>query len=321
MAEFGAVVQDHARLTGPNPFSHEQSEVSMPILTQGPDPNPKTPRLRAPPGACDAHIHLFGPVAKYPFAPDSPYTAHDALPETFVALQDKLGLSRAVIVSPGGYGRNYQMLADRLARFPDRFRGIALMPEDTGASEFARLTRLGVRGLRMMSAKRGPHVPNYSRDIAVRAAEHGWHVQFYPHDADIVDYADKLLALPNTIVLDHFASVPAAGGVDQAAFTTVLRMLDTGRVWVKLSGPMRCTKQNYPYPEVTPLAHALVRHAPERLVWGTDWPHVNLDGREMPNDGDLLDLLAEWVPDGATRDRILVDNARALYGFPPAKAA
>jgi predicted TIM-barrel fold metal-dependent hydrolase len=133
-----------------------------------------------------------------------------------------------------------------------------------------------------------------------------------------VDYADKLLALPNTIVLDHFASVPAGAGVDQAAFKTVLRMLDTGRVWVKLSGPMRCTKQNYPYPEVTPLAHALVRHAPERLVWGTDWPHVNLDGREMPNDGDLLDLLAEWVPDGATRDRILVDNACALYGFPPA---
>jgi len=220
----------------------------MPILTQGPDPNPKTPRLRAPPGACDAHIHLFGPVAKYPFAPDSPYTSHAALPETFIALQDKLGLSRAVIVSPGGYGRNYQMLADTLARFPDRFRGIALMPEDTGASEFARLTRLGVRGLRMMSAKRGLHVPSYSRDIAVRAAEHGWHVQFYPHDADIVDYADKLLALPNTIVLDHFASVPAAGGVDQAAFTTVLRMLDTGRVWVKLSGRCAARSRTIPIP-------------------------------------------------------------------------
>jgi predicted TIM-barrel fold metal-dependent hydrolase len=95
-------------------------------------------------------------------------------------------------------------------------------------------------------------------------------------------------------------------------------MLDSGRVWVKLSGPMRCTTQNYPYPAVTPLAHALVRHAPERLVWGTDWPHVNLDGREMPNDGDLTDLLAEWVPDGATRNRILVDNPRTLYGFPAA---
>jgi len=289
----------------------------MPILTQGPDPNPKAPKLAGPPGACDSHIHLFGPAAKYAFAPDSPYTSREALPETFIDLQTKLGLSRAVIVSPGGYGRNYQMLADTLARFPDRFRGIALMPDGAGASEFARLTKLGVRGLRQMSAKRGSHVPNFSPDAARRAAEHGWHVQFYPHGTDIVDYADKLLALPNTIVLDHFASIPAAGGVDQPAVKAVLKMLDSGRVWLKLSGPMRCTTQNVPYPEVTPLAHAFVRHAPERMVWGTDWPHVNLDGREMPNDGDLLDLLAEWVPDERTRNRILVDNACALYGFPP----
>ena len=158
----------------------------MPILTQGPDPHPKAPRLRTPPGACDAHIHLFGPAAKYPFAPDSPYTSHDALPETFITLQDKLGLGRAVIVSPGGYGRNYQLLADTLARFPDRFRGIALMPEDTSAAEFARLTGLGVRGLRMMSAKRGPHVPNYSREIAARAAEHGWHV--HRHKRQVTRY-------------------------------------------------------------------------------------------------------------------------------------
>jgi 2-pyrone-4,6-dicarboxylate lactonase len=289
----------------------------MPILTQGPDPHPKAPRLAVPPGACDTHIHLFGPSEKYPFAPDSPYISRDSLPETNIALQDKLGLARAVIVSGGGYGRDYRLMADTLARFPDRFRGVALMPEDTSASEFARLTRLGVRGLRMISATRGSHLPNYSREAAVRAAEHGWHVQFYPHGTDIIDYADKLLALPNVIVLDHFASIPAAGGVDQPAFKTVLRMLETGRVWLKLSGPMRCTLQNLPYPDVTPLAHALVQHAPERLVWGTDWPHVNLDGREMPNDGDLVDLLGEWVPDDATRRRILVDNACTLYGFAP----
>jgi 2-pyrone-4,6-dicarboxylate lactonase len=294
--------------------------MPMPILTQGPDPNPKTPRLICPPGACDTHIHLFGPAAKYPFASDSPYTSRDALPETNIALQEKLGLSQAVIVSPGGYGRDYRLLADTLARYPDRFRGIALMPDDAVASEFARLTRLGVRGLRMMSAKRGGHVPHYAPDIAARAAEHGWHVQFYPHDTDIIDYADKLLALRNEIVLDHFASIPAAGGLDQPAVKTVKRMLDTGRVWLKLSGPMRCTSQNVPYPEVTPLAHAFVRHAPERMVWGSDWPHVNLDGREMPNDGDLLDLLLEWVPDSATRQRILVDNPCTLYGFPPVAA-
>src|SRR6185436_7995692 len=136
----------------------------MPKLTTGPDPHPKKPRIKAPPGACDTHIHLFGPAAKYPFAPDSPYIAHDALPDT-------LGMSTAVIVSPGGYGRNYSLLADVLTKYPKRFRGIALLRDDTPSSEFARLTKLGVRGMRMMSRKRGQHVPNYSREIAVRAHE------------------------------------------------------------------------------------------------------------------------------------------------------
>ena len=125
--------------------------------------------------------------------------------------------------------------------------------------EFARLTKLGVRGLRMMSAKRGTHVPHLDPEVAARAHEHGWHVQFYPHGTDIIEYADKLLALQNAIVLDHFASIPAAGGVDQPAMKAVLRMLDTGRVWLKLSGPMRCTGENVPYPSVTPMARALRR--------------------------------------------------------------
>jgi predicted TIM-barrel fold metal-dependent hydrolase len=287
----------------------------MPKLTAGPDPHPRKPKLKALPGACDTHIHLFGPAEKYPFAPDSPYTAHDALPETFIALQNTLGLSTAVIVSPGGYGRDYSLLADVLAKYPDRFRGIALLRDDTPASEIARLTNLGVRGMRMMSAKRGQHVPNYSKEIAARVNEHGWHIQFYPHGTDIVEYADKLLALPNTIVLDHFASIPAAGGIDQPAVKAVLKMLDSGRVWLKLSGPMRCTAEPPPYPSVTPLAHVFVKHAPERMVWGSDWPHVNLDGMVMPNDGDLLDLLLEWVPDAAVRNRILTQNANTLYGF------
>jgi predicted TIM-barrel fold metal-dependent hydrolase len=287
----------------------------MPILTQGPDPNPRKPRLKAPPGACDAHVHLFGPAAKYPFAPDSPYTSRDALPETLFALQDRLGLSTAVVVSPGGYGRNSAMLADVLARHPHRLRGIALMRDDSPPAEFARLGRLGVRGLRMMSARRGSHVPQLNREVAAKAHAHGWHVQFYPHGADIVEYADQLMALNNPIVLDHFASIPAAGGLDQPAVTAVLKMLDSGRVWLKLSGPMRCTDEKPPYPSLTPLARAFVKHAPERMVWGSDWPHVNLDGRDMPNDGDLLDLLSEWVPDAGLRNRILTHNANRLYGF------
>jgi 2-pyrone-4,6-dicarboxylate lactonase len=287
----------------------------MSRLTQGPDPHPKKPKLKVPPGACDAHIHLFGPSDKYPFADISPYTSRDALPEDLFALQDVLGLSTAVIVSPGGYSRDTSMLADVLTRHPKRFRGIALMPDDASPAEFARLGGLGVRGLRMMSTRRGPHVPHLDPANAARAHEHGWHVQFYPEGTDIVEYADKLLALPNDIVLDHFASIPAAGGVDQPAVKAVLRMLDTGRVWLKLSGPMRCTPGDFPYSPVTALAQIFVKHAPQRLVWGSDWPHVNLNNRAMPNDGDLLDMLADWVPDETLRNRILVQNANTLYGF------
>jgi 2-pyrone-4,6-dicarboxylate lactonase len=287
----------------------------MPRLTTRPDPNPKAPKLKAPRGACDTHIHLFGPASKYPFAADSPYHAHEASPETFIALQDALRLSTAVIVSPGGYGRDYTMLADTLAKYPKRFRGIALLRDDVPESEIARLTKLGVRGMRMMSHRRGQHVPNYAPEIAARVHEHGWHIQFYPHGTDIVDYADKLLALPNPIVLDHFASIPADGGIEQPAVKAVLRMIDAGRVWLKLSGPMRCTSERPPYPSLTPLARLFASHAPERMVWGSDWPHVNLEGMVMPNDGDLLDLMLDWVPDEATRNRILVQNPGKLYGF------
>lgn len=288
--------------------------MTSPPLTQPPDPAPKTPRLKLPAGACDTHIHLFGPASKYPFDPGSRYVSRDALPEDNIRLQQALGLSHAVVVSGGGYGRNTRHLADTLERFPGRFRGVALLPEDTPRQEFERLTRLGVRGLRFCSPAHGAHLPHLSPDIARRAAEHGWHVQYYPHAGDIVDVADQLLALPNDIVLDHFAAVPAAGGVDQPAFRTVLRMLESGRVWVKLSGPMRCSRQEPPYPEVTPLARALVRHAPERLLWGSDWPHPRIEG-EMPDAGHLFELFQQWTPNETTRRRILVDNPAKLYGF------
>jgi 2-pyrone-4,6-dicarboxylate lactonase len=288
----------------------------MQVLAQPPDPNPKVPKLRLPAGACDTHLHLFGPAARFPFDPASHYISADAVPETYIALQDRVGLGRAVIVSGGAYGRTYGVLADALARFPERFRGIALLGDDVTTAELERLDRLGVRGVRFITAARGTQLPTLSPALAARVAEFGWHVQFYPHATDLIEHEARLLALPNTIVLDHFASIPAAGGVDQPAFKVLVRMLDSGRVWVKLSGPMRCDPGDFPYSAVTPMARALVRHAPERLVWGSDWPHVNMNGRNIPNDGDLVDLIGEWVPDEAARRRILVDNACALYGFP-----
>jgi len=286
-------------------------------LTQPPDPRPKTPRLKAPPGAVDSHIHLFGPEADWPFHPDTQYRAAEALPELAMAQNAVLGLSHSVVVSPGGYGRDYRYLEGVLTRHPDYFRGIIVPPDDFALGEARRLDALGVRGVRFLAGARGKHLAPILPDVAKTVHEVGWHVQFYGHAGDIVEAGPQLLALPNTIVLDHFGAVDSALGVDQPAFGAVLRMLDTGRVWVKLSGPMRCGRTDPPYAEMIPFARALAAHAPERLVWGSDWPHVNMDGRVMPNDGDLLDLLLGWVPDAKTRNRILVDNPRALYGFLP----
>jgi 2-pyrone-4,6-dicarboxylate lactonase len=202
-----------------------------------------------------------------------------------------------------------------LARFPDRFRGVALLPAETSEDEIARLDRLGVRGARFVSPEHGAHFPQLaaSKDLLKRIADIGWHVQFYPHRTDLPDFKDQLLSLGTDVVLDHFANIPAAGGTEQPAFRCLLDMLDSGRVWVKLSGPMRCTLEEPPYPSVTPLARALVRHAPERLLWASDWPHVNMTGRTMPNDGDLIDLLLTWAPDDNVRRLILVDNPAQLY--------
>lgn len=285
-----------------------------PPLTQPPDPHPRRPATACPAGAIDCHIHLFGPASRHPFHPDSKYTSLDALPETHMALQDTLGLAGAVVVSGAGYGMNTTHLTEVLSAHPGRFKGIALLPEDVTHAELARLDALGVRGARFVSPGHRGALPRLSPTVAARIAEFGWHVQFYPSGDDLLDFADDLLRLPTPVVLDHFAAIPAAGGTDQPAFKRLLSLLETGRVWVKLSGPMRCCEGDYPYAAVTPLARALVAAAPERLVWGTDWPHVNMNGRGMPNDGDLFDLLAQWVPDAAVRRRILVDNPRALYG-------
>ena len=262
-------------------------------------------------------MHLFGPAAQVPFESHSPYTSDDALPEDYLRMQDTLGFAHAVVVSAGGYGRNYRHLQSVLERFGPRFRGIILPPPGFQRSEIAPLQRLGVRGIRFFAGPAGhewSHLPTIEPALAGLAHEAGWHVQYQSlMRGYLVHVADALLALPNRIVLDHFGAFDPALGMQQPAFTTILRMLDTGRVWLKLSGPMRCSDGDLPYADMMPFARALVRHAPERLLWGSDWPHVQLNGRRMPNDGDLVDLLGEWVPDPRIRARILQENPRPLY--------
>jgi predicted TIM-barrel fold metal-dependent hydrolase len=284
-------------------------------LTPPPDYAPRKPKMKVPTGAWDTQIHLFGRPSEYPFDPESPYYSDEASAESSIAMMDQLGLAKSLLVSGGGYGLDYTHLEHTLTQYPDRFRGVIFSSQQTTDAEFARLHKMGVRGLRFVSDRRAKNLPRIQPEVAARVKALKWPIHFYPHGTDLLEYADALLALDSDlIVLDHFASIPAAGGLDQPAFKKLLQMVDTGRVWVKLSGPMRCTMEEPPYPSVTPMARALVQHAPERMMWASDWPHVNMVGRTMPNDGDLLDLLAAWAPSEADRQKILVDNPEALYG-------
>jgi 2-pyrone-4,6-dicarboxylate lactonase len=284
-------------------------------IARPPDPNPSEPRLECPPGAVDTHFHLFGPTADYPFVPDTPYLTEEALPETLIAMHDRIGIARGVIVNGGAYGRGFRHLADTLVRFPNRFRGIVVPPDHMNLADMQRLDGLGVCGIRFIGDAGGRHVAHILPEVAARAAELGWLVQFMPQHGNLPDHVERLLALRNDIVIDHFGMVIASQGVDQPAFRDVLRLLDTGRVWVKLSGPMYCSEFEFPYPDLQPFADILVRHAPERLLWGSDWPHLHMGGRAIPNDGPLLDVLLDWVPDEKVRAMVLATNAAKLYGF------
>jgi 2-pyrone-4,6-dicarboxylate lactonase len=271
--------------------------------------------MKVPAGAWDTQIHLFGPPAEYAFDPESPYYSDEVSAEAAIAMQEQLGLARSLLVSGGGYGLDYLHLEHTLERYPERFRGVIFPSPRSTDAELARLHALGVRGIRFVSARRAKNLPRIEPEVAARVRQFDWPVHFYPHGTDLLEYADALLALDSDrIVIDHLASIPAAGGTGQPAFRRLLEMLDTGRVWVKLSGPMRCTDEEPPYPCVTPIARALVAHAPERMMWASDWPHVNMVGRTMPNDGDLLDLLADWAPDEKDRLKILVTTPDFLYG-------
>jgi 2-pyrone-4,6-dicarboxylate lactonase len=285
-------------------------------LTPPPDYHPRKPKMKVPKGAWDTQIHLFGPASEYAFDPTSPYHSDEVSAESAIAMQDQLGLARSLLVSGGGYGLDYLHMEHTLTKYPDRFRGVIFPSEQTTDQEIERLHAMGVRGIRFVSDRRAVNLPRIQPEVAARVKAFNWPVHFYPHGTDLLEYADALMALDSDrIVLDHLASIPAAGGVNQPAFKKLLEMLDSGRVWVKLSGPMRCTNEEPPYPSVTPIARTLVEHAPERMMWASDWPHVNMVGRTMPNDGDLLDLLAEWAPSEADRLKILVTTPDELYGY------
>lgn len=277
-----------------------------------PQRDTKTPRLKVPPGATDTHFHLYGPGKRFPYHPDAPLLVEDSTLDDMLKMHKTLGIERGVIVHSVVQGNTYEYLLHALSREPGRLRGIALPAPDITDRELEILTKAGVVGARFAFRAN----PEINTEIIARTHEFGWHPQFWFRGPDeAAAWHDTMLASPGNFVIDHMGWQPAELGIDSPGFRTVLDCIDTGRCWVKLSGPMRFSQEpRPPYSDTVPFAKALIEHNPDRVMWGSDWPHPD-HYEEMPNDGDLLDLLLDWAPDEALRKKILVDNPAELFGF------
>ena len=283
---------------------------------QPPDPNPRAPSFALPPGACDSHCHVFGPGHVFPYHPKRSYTPPDAPREALAALHATLGLDRAVIVQATCHGDDNRAMLDAIARAGGRYRGVAMIGEAVTDAELEALHAGGVRGVRMSFARHLSGPPDFSRveRVARRIAPLGWHLVLYLEAGDVVENARALGRLGLPVVIDHMARVRVSDGLGQPAFRQLLDFLRDADFWVKISCAERLSAAGPPFDDVVPFAAALIDAAPDRVLWGTDWPHPNIDGR-MPNDGELVDLLPAYAPDEALRSRILVDNPARLYGF------
>lgn len=274
------------------------------------------PAVQAPPGATDCHFHTYD--RRYPAASGASPVLDDALPEDYRALQRRLGTSRGVIIQPSTYGTdNSLQLASMEALGRDRFRMIAVVAEDVPDAELKRLDGLGVRGVRFNLSFAGPLKVDSLKVLAPRLAALGWHCQINMTPKQLEDAEAMLSALPGQLVFDHFGQVPQPAGTTSPSYAIVRRLLDRGNTWVKLSGAYLRSEDGAPgYADAGRLATAFIAAAPERIVWGSDWPHPTKANNAKPDDAVLFDRLADWAGSVPTFKRILVDNPAALYGFP-----
>jgi predicted TIM-barrel fold metal-dependent hydrolase len=288
------------------------------ITCPPPIANPKRPELLAPTNACDTHFHLFGPRDRFPYATQRAYTPPDAPLEALLAMHERIGITRGVMVQGNAHGTDNSVLLDGLRRYPRRLRAVGIVNDDVSTAELKRMADAGVRGLRFHHMPKGR---GYSAlglktfaSLAPRMAEVGLHAQFMMDVNFLDDAVPCFKNWTSPVVLDHMGSVDAALGVDQAGFKMMCGLLAEGKLWVKLSGAYRISKRYPDYPDARPFHEALVKANPEQVVWGSDWPHPRLQ-EPMPDDGHLLDLFNAWTPDERLRRKILVENPARLYGF------
>jgi 2-pyrone-4,6-dicarboxylate lactonase len=293
-----------------------ESLKKAPPACQPPDPRPRAPKLRPPRAACDCHAHVIGAPDRYPFVPERTYTPPAASADAYLAMHGALGIERGVLVQVSVHGTDNTLLVETLRRYPVRLRGVAVVPPTASDAELEELSRAGVRGLRLNVMFGGGIGLEALETLAARGAPLGLHLELLLDASALQELAPRLLRIEVPFVIDHMGLRPTSAGLHDPGFQALLGLLRDARAWVKLAGSYRTSSEGGDFRDTIPFARALVERAPDRLVWGSDWPHVAVPGR-MPNDGELLDLLSEWVPDGSLRDRILVENPQRLYGFPP----
>jgi 2-pyrone-4,6-dicarboxylate lactonase len=278
-------------------------------------PNPSKPKFTPPAGAVDAHCHVFGPEAKFPFVPERKYTPSDAPKEQLFALRDYLGFDKNVIVQASCHATDNRALVDALDAAAGRAKGIAFIGEEITDAELRALDRSGVRGVRFNFVRRLVDVT--PRDVLTRLANRvatlGWHIVVYFEMTDLADFEGFFTALPTIVVVDHMGVPKVEKGVDDADNRRFLRMLDTHpNIWTKVTCPERMTLVGPPYDDVVPFGRTLVEHFRDRVIWGTDWPHPNMK-KEAPDDGVLVDWIPKVAPSAAEQQALLVDNPMGLY--------
>jgi predicted TIM-barrel fold metal-dependent hydrolase len=283
-----------------------------------PDPNPVKPSFALPAGACDAHCHVFGPAATFPYAPDRSYTPPDAPFESLVALHDHLGLQRAVIVQASCHGTDNTAMIDAIRRGNGRYRGVAIVDASVTDAQLAELNAEGVRGVRFNFVAHlggAPDLDVFER-VLRRIEALDWHVVLHLDAQDIVQYTPLINQIRVPFVIDHMGRVRAEAGLEQEPFKQLLELMRNPLAWVKVCGSERVSVGRAPFDDAIPFARALIEAAPDRVLWGTDWPHPNIS-KDMPNDGELVNLLFRICDDPVLLRKLLVENPERLYDFNP----
>lgn len=274
----------------------------------------KRPRLTAPPGACDTHMHIY--EDRFALAPTATFTPPRAPVADYLAMRKRLGVARTVVVQPSGYGADNTCTLEAMAALGGSARGIAVVEPSVADAEIQRLTKAGMRGIRYFMLPGGVLPWEGLETMAARVGNFGWHVQLQLDGRLLPEREPLLKRLKGTLVIDHNGKFLEPVAVDHPSFKCLLRLLENGRTWVKLSAPYETSKNGPPlYPDVGALAKALVKAALERCVWASNWPHPSVSRAQCPDDADLLDLLLDWAPDEKMRTKILADNPAKLYGF------